>query len=353
MRPIGSPLRILVAVVAFVLVAVAVSTAGYMQAGWSFGDAFYMVVLTVYTVGFREIRPIDTPFLRAWTIATIVMGCTGMIVLTGALVQFFTISGLQRIFGQNRVKNSIDKLSGHVIVCGFGRLGVMLAKDLKAGGADFLILERSERRIEDIQALGYLCLHGDATDEAALKSAGVERARVLATVLPDDAANVFITLTARSLNKALEIIARGEAPSTETKLIYAGANHVVLPTHIGAERIAEMILYRETAKFVRGSEHMRDTERKLRDLGLEIEVLAVAQDTALCGSTVDEAERRAEGAVFIVQIERRSGETIARPARDTVIEAGDGVVAVVRGGRGAVSAFFEAAQPVKAEHPAI
>ncbi len=348
MRPSGSPLRTLILVVAFVAVTIVISTIGYMRVGWSFSDAIYMVILTVYTVGFREIREIDTPFLHVWTIGTIVVGCTGMIVLTGALVQFFTITGLQQIFGQNRVKSSIDRLNGHVIICGFGRLGVMLARDLKAGGVEFLILERNERRVEEVSALGYLFLQGDATDEKALRSAGVERARTLATVLPDDAANVFITLTARSLSKTLEIIARGEAPSTESKLIYAGANRVVLPTHIGAERIAEMILYRDSAQFIRGSVHMQDTERKLRDLGLEIEVLPVADDAAVCGLTVDEAERRAKGGFLIVQIERRGGETLARPPGDTLIKAGDGVVAVVRGGRGALSAFQETTEPVKA-----
>jgi len=247
-------------------------------------------------------------------------------------VQALTFSQLQQLMGANRVKTEINRLKDHVIVCGFGRIGVMLAMDLAAGGAAFVILERDEARFVQALELGYLALQGDATDEAALNAVGVSRARSLATVLPDDAANVFITLSARSLNRSLHIIARGEAPSTETKLIQAGANKVVLPTHIGAERIAEMILFPETARFIRGSERMADFEKVLRDLGLELEVAVAAENTAVAGLTIAELEARADGAFFVVQINSRSGESITRPPGETRIEAGDGLVVVGRTG---------------------
>jgi voltage-gated potassium channel len=287
----GSPLRNLAWVIAFVLAVVVVATLAYMHAGWSFDDAVYMVLLTVYTVGYGEVRPIDTPYLHGVTIATMILGCTGMILVTGALVQTLTLLQLRELLGTNRMKSEIDKLKGHVIVCGFGRIGMMLAKDLATGGAQFVVLERDEGRLADIQAMGHLCMHGDATDEEALLAAGVKRARILATVLPDDAANVFITLSARSLNPSLQIIARGEAPSTETKLLQAGANKVVLPTHIGAERIAEMILFPETARFIRGSERMLDFEKVLRDLGLTMEMAMVREGSAAVGLTIEDLEK--------------------------------------------------------------
>jgi Trk K+ transport system NAD-binding subunit len=330
----SSPFRNLVSIIAFMAAVVVLATAGYMAAGWSFGDALYMVLLTVYTVGYGEVRPIDTPYLHVLTISTIVLGCTGMILVTGALVQVLTFSQIQQLLGANRVKTDINRLNGHVIVCGFGRIGVMLAKDLAAGGAAFVVLERNEARFAQARELGYLCWQGDATDETALGAVGVERARILATVLPDDAANVFITLSARSLNPSLQIIARGEAPSTETKLIQAGADKVVLPTHIGAERIAEMILFPETARFIRGSERMRDFEVVLRDLGLEMEVVVAAEKTAVTGLAIRDLEDRAKGAFFVVQINQRSGDTITRPPGDTRIEAGDGLVVVGRSGAG-------------------
>lgn len=326
----GSPLRNLTGVVAFVIVVVIAATVAYMHAGWRFSDAIYMVLLTVYTVGYGEVRPIDTPYLHAVTIATMVLGCTGMILVTGALVQALTVFQIQQILGGDRMKNEIDKLKGHTIVCGYGRIGVMLARDLKAGGAQFLVLEREEKRLAEAQEHGHLCLHGDATDEDALVAAGVDRAAILATVLPDDAANVFITLSARSLNPSLMIIARGEEPSTETKLRQAGADRVVLPTHIGAERMAEMILFPDTTRIIRGSDQMRDFEKSLRELGLNIEVALVHEKSTADGVTVEELERRGKGAFFVVQIERRAGESISRPPAKFRIQAGDGLVLVGR-----------------------
>jgi voltage-gated potassium channel Kch len=340
-RLAASPLRNLALAVVFVLTVVAAATIAYMAAGWSFADAIYMVLLTVYTVGYGEVHPIDTPYLHAVTIAVMVLGCTGMILVTSVLVQALTASQIQQLLGSNRVKSDIDKLQGHVIVCGFGRIGVMLAKDLAAGGAAFVVLERGDKRFAEARDLGYLAVQGDATDEAALIAAGVTRARILATVLPDDAANVFITLSARGLNPGLQVIARGEAPSTQSKLIQAGADKVVLPTHIGAERIAEMILFPETARFIRGSERMRDFEKVLRDLGLEMEVVVVREGAAAVGVTLEDLETRGKGAFFVVQINLRDGETITRPPRETRINAGDGLVVVGRNGAN-LNAIFTA-----------
>jgi voltage-gated potassium channel len=334
-----SPLRNLGWVVAFVVAVVILATLAYMHAGWSFSDAIYMVLLTVYTVGYGEVRPIDTPYLHWVTITTMVLGCTGMILVTGALVQVLTVFQIRQILGGDRMKSEIDKLKGHVIVCGFGRIGVMLAKDLAAGGAPFLILDRSDKRMAEAQALGYLCMQGDATDEAALLAAGIERARALATVLPDDAANVFITLSARSLNPSLQIIARGEAPSTESKLLQAGANKVVLPTHIGAERIAEMILFPDTARFIRGAQ-MQDLGKALRDLGLDLDVAAVHEKSPAVGLTIAELEQRAGGGFFVVRIDRRGGQTLDRPPADARIAPGDGLVLIGRTS-GEIAAFLE------------
>jgi Trk K+ transport system NAD-binding subunit len=340
----ASPLRNLASIVAFVLAIMAVSTAAYMRVGWNFEDATYMVLLTVFTVGYGEVRPINTHYLHLVTMGTIVLGCTGMILVTGAMVQVFTSYQIRELLGINRVKTDVDKLKDHVIICGFGRIGLMLAKDLAAGGAPFVILEREEARAAEALAMGYLCLQGDATGEAALESAGIHRAKVLATVLPDDATNVFITLSARSLKSDLHIIARGESPSTESKLIQAGADQVVLPAHIGAERIAEMILYPETAKFVRGSERLRDFEKVLGDLGLDMELVVVGENSAAARQPVEELERRGKGAFFVVQINRRAGDALVRPPPETVIEPGDGLLVVGRTG-GALSAVMSTPAP--------
>jgi len=326
-----SPIRNLVLGVAFVLIVMALSTVAYVLAGAKLSDAVYMVIITVYTVGYGESGPVNTPALRWITVGTIVLGCTGMLYLTGALVQFITMNEINKVLGLRRMSNQIDRLRNHVIICGFGRLGVMLARELRAASIPFVIIEQLEPRIEEARALDYLYLQADATEETTLQAAGVTRARTLATVLPQDAANVFITLSAHSLNPNLEIIARGELPSTENKLLQAGASKVVLPAHIGAERIAEMILFREAARFLPGSDQTEGFEKTLRQLGLDIDTVVAAPDSPVIGQTVAAIEAKAAGAFFIVQISRRHGETIMRPEPRAVIEAGDGLVLVGRG----------------------
>lgn len=345
---LGSPLRLLSGTLAFVAVVFCTSTTGYVMAGWPLGDAAYMVLLTIFSVGYGEVRPIDGAFLRVWTSATIALGCTGMIVLTGALVQVFTLFQFRKMLGLDRIMTEIEKLDGHVIVCGYGRIGVQLSKALTEARRGFLILERDHTKAEEARTHGYLCMVGEATDEETLKAAGIERAKVLASVLPDDAANVFITLSARNLNPDIEIIARGEAPTTENKLFHAGADKVVMPTHIGAERIVELILYPATGSVLAETGPMSDVRRNLHDFGLDLEVVTAAERGALTGQTVGEAERRGNGAFFVVQIDRANGQSIQHPGGDVTIEAGDQILLVVRGSRLSAGAIFSApAKPVR------
>jgi Trk K+ transport system NAD-binding subunit len=327
---LASPARNLIVGLIYLVVVMIIATASYVGAGWSLGDALYMVIITVYTVGYDEVRPINTPLLRGISISTIVFGCTGVIFLTGALVQFITLNQLNQVLGLKRMTNQIDKLSDHVIICGFGRIGLMLARDLEAGRAAFVVIERDEAAVAEARALGYLCLHADATNETALTAAGLSRARTVATVLADDAANVFITLSARSLNPALEIIARGEAPTTERKLLQAGANKVVLPTHIGAERMAELILYPAAMRSIRGSDGMREFEKMLQTLGLIMHVVTAAPGSPAVGMSIAALEKESQDAFFVVQINRLEGEAISRPQPDIRVEAGDGLVLIGR-----------------------
>jgi Trk K+ transport system NAD-binding subunit len=328
----NSPARNLVGGVVFVLFVCGLAVAGYLHAGWSLGDAVYMTVITIFTVGYDEVRPIDTSVLRDITISLIVFGCTGMIFVTGALVQFITVTQIQDVLGMRRMNTEIDRLKNHVIVCGFGRLGLFLARDLRVGGVEFVIIERRETRFEEARGLGFKCMCADATEEETLLRAGIARARALATVLPDDAANVFITLSARNLNRGMTIIARGESPSTERKLRHAGANEVVLPAHIGAERVAELLLYSGEMSALRQSPHMKETEADLRRMGLDLE-LVVARVGDFAELTVGEIERRGNHAFMVVAIERQGRKDADRPQPDTRVEMGDGVLILGRGGR--------------------
>ena len=341
---LSSPARNILAAGGFVFAVATAAALAYVEAGWTARDAVYMVVLTVFTVGYGEVEPVDTDFLRGVTLALIVLGCTGMIVVSGAVVQFFTSLQLQQVFGSRRMSQDIERLRNHVIVCGFGRLGQTLCRELRAGQVPFVVVERGEAKTDDARRVGYLVLRGEAEQEDVLRQAGIARARALATVVPNDSANVFITLSARSFSRDLMIVARGESPSTESKLRQAGADEVVLPAFIGAERVAELVLYHGTTRDARNSPLMRQAEFGLRRLGLDTElVVATAADFA--GRSVAEVERLSGHAFFVVAVERQGAADVERPDGGTRIEAGDGVVIVGRGGRARMLAgFAEAAR---------
>jgi voltage-gated potassium channel len=339
---LDSPGRNLIVGVSYIITVMILATAAYMAVGWSFRDALYMVITTIYTVGYEEVRPINTAALNVITIALIVMGCTGIIFLTGVLVQFITLSQLHNVIGLKRMNTQIDQLKGHVVVCGFGRLGAAPARALSASSAGFVILEENEARAAEARGQGYLCIHGDASSEAVLLAAGVTRAHALATVLANDALNVFITLSARALNPDLSIVARGELASTENKLLQAGADKVVLPSHILAERVAEMILYEESARIIEGLERSHGFQRVLHNFGIELEVITAAPQSAAVRMTVAAIERQAKGAFFIVQINRRDGDVFTAPPATTVVGEGDGVVLIGRPNRAAIlTSLFE------------
>jgi voltage-gated potassium channel Kch len=339
---LDSPVRNLIFGGIFTLTVMIFATAAYVAAGWSFRDALYMVIVTIFTVGYGEVRPIDTVALNVITVALIVLGCTGAIFLTGALVQFFTLNQFSTITGLKRMNRQIDQLTGHVVVCGFGALGAVLARALSASSAGLVVVELDEARVAEARSQGYLCIAGDATSETSLHAAGVTRAHALATVLSNDALNVFITLSARALNPELLIVARGELPSTESKLLQAGADKVVLPTHIGAERIAELLLYQESARFIEGLEKSHGFQRVLHNFGMELEVVTAAPHSPAVNMTVAAIERQARGAFFIVQINRRDGDVFTAPPATTSVGEGDGVVLIGRPNRSAIlTSLFE------------
>jgi voltage-gated potassium channel len=333
MEPLlASPLRNLVAAIAFMLVVAAIGALAYVAAGWSPGDALYMVILTVYSVGYAEVHPVNTPALRAITEVLIVTGCTGMIFLTGSMFQLIAASQIQQVLGTRRMQKEIEKLSNHVVVCGFGRIGQMLCHQLSAGRTEFVVIDHAEERIGAARKAGLHFIQGNATDEDVMRQAGITRARALATVLPDDAANVFITLSARSLNPDLTIIARGELPTTEGKLLQAGANRVVLPARIGAERVAELLLHQDVARLIsraRGG-NLDRLAFDLQGLGLDIEVATVEAGSRCAGLTIGAIERLGAGAFLVVALERTDGETLLQPDPDTSVHAGDGLAVVRR-----------------------
>ncbi|NCJ05381.1 potassium channel protein [Synechococcales cyanobacterium C] len=324
---------------AFFIATLGIAVIGYVMAGWTIVEALYMVVITIFGVGYGEVRPVNTPFLRLFTIFVILAGTSSAVYLVGGFVQMITEGEINKALGARRMTREIEQLEQHVVLCGFGRMGQILAKRLALASLPFIVIDQQADRVEQASALGYLVYPGNATDEAILKGAGIERAKTLTTVLPDDAANVFITLTARGLNPNLQILARGEWPSTEKKLRLAGADQVVLPASISAQRMAHMITHPATLDFLNQDDGRRSLNELLAQVDIQVDELVVSPGSPMEGATIGDVEVRGKGTFIVVALIRADGTTVNHPDQTIVVYEGDTII--VMGHRGDVPQFVQ------------
>lgn len=301
---------------------------GYWLAGWDLLDAVYMVIITIYGVGYGEVHPIDTPAMKVFTIGVIIVGTSAGFYIVGGFLQMITEGEIQKAIGVRRMGKQIEDLAGHTVICGFGRIGRLLAEGLEDAGKDFVIVDSDPDRVAEAQKLGRLAMPGNATDEETLLEAGIRRADVLATALPEDALNVFITLTARNLNRTIRIIARGEHPSTELKLKQAGADEVVLPTRIGAHRMARLITHPTAFDLLasEGAESVLSDE--LSQLGLTMTEFRIDPSSPLTGTPVTEIDFSEAAGCVIVALRRASGEVVTTFDAGVSVEADDTMILI-------------------------
>lgn len=267
---------------------------GYNMTGRNLLDSIYMVVITLSGVGYGEDSHLET-VEKLFTIMVIVFGLTTGFYIIGGFAQMMTEGEINRAMGVRRVSREIERLSGHVVVCGFGRVGAILADQLQKHNCPFVVLDDDTDQIAEASAHGYLALTDDATEEEALLLAGVDRAKTTVIALPSDADNVFITLTARNLNPELQIIARAASPSTEKKLLQAGADRVVLPAAAGAMRMATMITRPSTIELIElaAGRHMAD---------VEIDELTIPAGCSLVDTTAGDSRTWTEHRLLIVAV---------------------------------------------------
>lgn len=297
---------------------VVVAAVGYRLAGFTWIDAIYMVAISVSTVGYGEIGP-TTPVVRLWTIGVLIFGISASVYTFGGFMQLLTQGEIERALGRLRMTRELEGLQQHVIICGFGRIGRILAVELTNDHTAFVVVDNQPTRVAEAQALHYRGYLGDATDEETLVRVGIARARSLLTTLPDDAANVFIALTSRNLNPTLNIIARAEQPSTQKKLMQAGANHVVLPAAIGAQRMAAMVTHPSAVDFL---ELMAGKGR----LDIEIDEYQVAGASTLAGKTVREIEASNQHGLLTIAIRDPSGGLLFNPDKEQVVSLGQTLI---------------------------
>jgi voltage-gated potassium channel len=312
----------------YLLAVFLVSVVGFLTFGWSLIDSVYMVVITMFGVGFGEVHPLINVWEKIFTMLVIVGGTSAVVFVIGEVIRFITEGEILKVIGELKKSRQVEGVSQHAIICGYGRIGQILAHDLAAYGFPFVVVDLEDERLAMAEAAGYLFVKGSATEEETLIRAGAERAQVLATVLPQDTLNVFITLTARNLNRNLRIIARGEQPSTEKKLLQAGANEVVLPAAIGGSRIAHIITRPTTMNFLGDARGMVGEE--LKRLGVEIIELRLHQHTFLVGKKVQELQNLAEGNLLVLAIQRADGSVLKSGFLEESLREGDAVIILGR-----------------------
>ena len=312
--------------IAFFAITIVTAVIGYTWFGWPLLDAVYMVVITIFGVGYGEVQPLQTPAERVFTIVVIVAGTSSVVYIVGGFVQMVTEGELNRAFDTQRKSRTIANLNDHVIICGFGRIGQVLAQQLDQARQSFIILDHNPEQVAAAETRGYLVQAGSASDELLLQTVGIERAKVLATVVTEDATNVFITLTARGLNPNLVILARGESPSTEKKLRLAGADHVVLPSSVSGHRMANLITH-PTADDVLAQKGERSALNELlAQINLQMDELLIKQNSQLLGKTIGELEIRGKGTFIVVALRRDGGTTITHPNPSLVLNLGDTLI---------------------------
>lgn len=311
--------------VGFFTTTLIVATAGYMLAGWSLLDSLYQVVITVFGVGFGEIGAM-TPSLRIFTMGVIIAGCTSVGYILGGFLQMVTEGEIKRALGVRRMMREIDQLHDHIIICGYGRIGQILARNMKESTQPFVLIDNDPHRAQVAEAHGYLVQLGSATDEMVLEAVGIHRARFLATVLPDDAVNVFVTLTARGLNPDLLILARGEHPSTEKKLLQAGADRVVSPAAIGALRMSHMITHPASLDLLEQSDGRETLNELLSQINMQFDELIIPANSDLVGMSIGTLEVRGKSTFIIVALRRATGEMIVHPSQDIFLHEGDTLI---------------------------
>jgi voltage-gated potassium channel len=299
-----------------VLGATAIGTVGYMVIErWSFSDALYMTVSTLATVGFGEVQPLDEAG-RAWTIVLMVVG-VGIIFGTIGIVAEVVVTEVSSSRREaKRMADQIAALRDHYILCGYGRVGSTVARELQHGGQRVVVVDVEPSSLDRARRDGHLVVEGDATEDATLGAAGVESARGLITTIDSDANNVYVTLSARALNPKLFLVGRANAEGSEAKVLQAGANRVVSPYTMAGRRIAELALRPRVADFI-------DAALSHGELAFSMEELEVRPGGPMEGRTV--ADLRRDG-IFALAVVTGPGAYEANPSDDRRLVAGESLV---------------------------
>jgi voltage-gated potassium channel len=310
--------RVIIDILVAVLI-VAVGTAGFVFIeGWGPGDALFMTIISVTTVGYGEVHPLS-PAGRAFAGVLIICGVGYFAYLFATVTRIVVGGEMREMLGRRKLEKKVKALENHHIICGYGRIGAMVAAELAARHIPIVIIESDQERLAKLEDTGYPYVAGSATEESVLEQAGITRAKGVISAVRSDADNLFIALTARGLNPKLYILSRAEDEASRKKLLRAGADQVVLPYHLGARRMAEAVARPAVAEFIDLAVHGHSLE-------LRLEEVRVTPDSQLVGQTVIDSAIKANLDLLVVAIRRGGGEMVFNPQPQETIGAGDTLI---------------------------
>jgi voltage-gated potassium channel len=310
----------------FLVLLLAAGTTWFMmvEGGYGLVDAIYMTIITVSTVGFGEVHDLDLSG-KVFVVFLIISGLAVMTYTLGAVGRVIVEGSIERFVGRQRMQRDIEKLRGHYVVCGHGRMGRILCDELANEGVAFVTVEGDPEVVEDLTAKGYKVVEGDATEDDVLEKAGILRAKGLVAVVSRDVDNLYITLSARQMcreeNPALYILSRATDQGAGEKITRAGANRVISPYAIGGMRLVQALLRPTVHDFV-------DMASQSGGLDLMFEEVAVRDGSRLDGQTLAQSDIRSDYNVMVVGIKQISGRMIFNPGPDAELHGGDVLVAL-------------------------
>ncbi len=300
-----------------VIGATVIGTAGYivLDPSWQFLDALYMTVITLTTVGFREVQPL-TEAGRIWTMLLAVTGVGLIFGSVGIVAEYLVVEATSGRREAKRMADMVERLAGHYILCGYGRVGHTVARELVHSGLKVVVIDILPESLARARREGFLEVEGDATEEATLKAAGIERAKGLITTIDSDAHNVYVILSARALNPGLFVVARANGADAESRLMQAGANRVVSPYTMAGHRLAELATRPRVVDFI-------DAALSHGELAFSMEEVEVVAGDALDGQTI--GSLRGSG-LFVLAIVHGARSYEANPPEARVLRAGETLV---------------------------
>jgi len=308
---------------AAVMLLIVIGTVGFHYIEeWTYLDSLYMTIITLATVGFREVAPL-TPWGKMFTIVLIVLGVTMVFWVLTSLIQLTVGEQIWHALARKRMEERIAKLSDHFIICGFGRMGQQISRDFTRHKTAFCVIELNPEQLPRLVAWKIPFVEGNASEDRVLIAAGIKRARGLVTVAASDAENIFITLSARVLNPKLYIVARSILEENEDKIRRAGADRVMSPYVLGGRRMAEAALHPQVIDFL-------DTTLHTEDLDLEMQGIAVEEGSRFAGCTLQGCAIRRTTGVTVLAIKRSDGQLLGNPSPETSIRNGDTLIALGR-----------------------